>query len=142
MYRCIGEDIKNVTTKEECLSNIENKWENSIYNYDNLLNSLFTLFIISTKDGWVDQMYNGIDAVDVDKQPIENHNEYMAIFFIVYLLIVGFFVVNMFVGVIIDNFHKCREKQLEEDLIKKNSIKKNDNEKNLSSKLKISYFKD
>ena len=60
-------------------------------------------------------MYNGIDAVGVDMQPRKNHNEYMALFFIVYLLVVGFFVVNMFIGVIIDNFHRCREAQAEEE---------------------------
>lgn len=60
-------------------------------------------------------MYNGIDAVGVDMQPIQNNNEYMALFFIVYLLVVGFFVVNMFIGVIIDNFHRCREAQADEE---------------------------
>lgn len=60
-------------------------------------------------------MYNGIDAVGIDQQPIKNHNEYMASFFIFYLLVVGFFVVNMFIGVIIDNFHRCREAQAEEE---------------------------
>ncbi len=39
-------------------------------------------------------MYKGIDAVGVDMQPIENYNEYMAVFYITYLLVVGFFVVN------------------------------------------------
>ncbi len=60
-------------------------------------------------------MYNGIDAVGIDQQPQKNYNEYMALFFIVYLLVVGFFVVNMFIGVIIDNFHRCREAQAEEE---------------------------
>ena len=42
-------------------------------------------------------------------QPIENYNEWMIIFFISFLLLVGFFVLNMFVGVVVENFHKCRE---------------------------------
>ena len=29
---------------------------------------MLTLFVFSTKDGWVKLMYNGIDAVGVDKE--------------------------------------------------------------------------
>jgi len=39
----------------------------------------------------------------------------MLIYFISFLLIVGFFVINMFVGVVVENFHRCREQhELEE----------------------------
>ena len=30
--------------------------------------ALLTLFVFSTKDGWVTIMYDGIDAVGIDKQ--------------------------------------------------------------------------
>ena len=60
-------------------------------------------------------MYKGIDAVGIDMQPVKNNNEFMALFYVFYLLVVGFFVVNMFVGVIVDNFHKCRREQQEEE---------------------------
>ena len=130
----MGADIKHVKTRADCEANKENKWINAVYNYDNLFNSLFTLFIVSTKDGWVDVMYNGIDAVGVDMQPQENHNEYMAFFFIIYLLVVGFFVVNMFVGVIIDNFHKCREAQMEEEKERKKDKKLKNQEKEIIRK--------
>lgn len=32
----------------------------------------------------------------------------MLLYFISFLLIVSFFVLNMFVGVVVENFHKCR----------------------------------
>jgi len=35
------------------------------------LKALFTLFVFSTKDGWVSLMYDGIDAVGIDKQVIK-----------------------------------------------------------------------
>jgi voltage-dependent calcium channel T type alpha-1G len=56
-------------------------------------------------------MYSGIDAVGVDKQPIENYNEWMIVYFISFLILVGFFLFNTFVGVVIENFHKCRANQ-------------------------------
>jgi len=49
LYHCEGPDLANVTTKMDCLANPSNKWINSFQNYDNIINSLFTLFIISTR---------------------------------------------------------------------------------------------
>jgi len=70
-----------------------------------------SLFILISKDNWLDIMYSGIDAVGVDKQPIKNYNEWMIIYFITFLLFGGFFMFNTFVGVIIENFIKCRALQ-------------------------------
>ena len=52
-------------------------------------------------------------------QPQRDHNEWLILFFISFLLIVGFFVLNMFVGVVVENFHKCREEQAAEEQIRK-----------------------
>ena len=60
-------------------------------------------------------MYSGIDAVGVDKQPIENYNEWMIIYFILFLLLLGFFMFNTLVGVVIENFHKSRANQKAEE---------------------------
>ena len=48
-------------------------------------------------------------------QPIVNYNEWRLFYFISFLLLVGFFVLNMFVGVVVENFHKCRESQEKEE---------------------------
>ena len=74
-----------------------------------------SLFVMASKDGWVALMHQGIDAVGEGEQPQENYNEWRVIYFISFLLIVGFFVLNMFVGVVIENFHKCRANQLREE---------------------------
>ena len=73
------------------------------------------LFVLSSKDGWVNIMYTGLDAVGVDIQPIENYNEWRLLYFISFLLLVAFFVLNMFVGVVVENFHRCREEQEKEE---------------------------
>ena len=116
LYHCVGENIKHVVTKEDCIANPENQWTNSKHNFDNLGNALMSLFVLSSKDGWVDIMYSGIDAVGIDKQPIENYNEWMIIYFITFLLFAGFFLFNTFVGVVIENFHKCRAYQISEEI--------------------------
>ncbi|CAF4584182.1 unnamed protein product, partial [Rotaria sp. Silwood2] len=58
--------------------------------------ALLTLFVLSSKDGWVQIMYNTIDAVDVEMQPIRNYSEAKSIYFISFISIVSFFVLNMF----------------------------------------------
>lgn len=77
--------------------------------------ALMALFVLSSKDGWVNIMYTGLDAVGVDQQPVENYNEWRLLFFISFLLLVAFFVLNMFVGVVVENFHRCREEQEKEE---------------------------
>ena len=42
-------------------------------------------------------------------QPIKNYNPWAFLYFFSFLLIAGFVVINMVVGVIIDNFHRCRD---------------------------------
>uniref|UniRef100_A0A8B9CDT5 Calcium voltage-gated channel subunit alpha1 H n=1 Tax=Anser brachyrhynchus TaxID=132585 RepID=A0A8B9CDT5_9AVES len=113
-YYCDGPDVKNITTKTDC-TNARYKWVRRKYNFDNLGQALMSLFVLSSKDGWVNIMYDGLDAVGIDQQPIQNHNPWMLLYFISFLLIVSFFVLNMFVGVVVENFHKCRQHQEAEE---------------------------
>ncbi|XP_068605770.1 voltage-dependent T-type calcium channel subunit alpha-1H [Brachionichthys hirsutus] len=113
-YHCEGLDTKNVTNKSDCLQ-ASYRWIRRKYNFDNLIQALMSLFVLSCKDGWVNIMYDGLDAVGVDQQPVRNHNPWMLLYFISFLLIVSFFVLNMFVGVVVENFHKCRQDQEEEE---------------------------
>ncbi|KAM9494665.1 voltage-dependent T-type calcium channel subunit alpha-1H isoform 2-T2 [Clarias gariepinus] len=113
-YHCEGLDTKNITNKSDCLQ-AKYKWIRRKYNFDNLGQALMSLFVLSCKDGWVNIMYDGLDAVGVDQQPVRNHNPWMLLYFISFLLIVSFFVLNMFVGVVVENFHKCRQDQEEEE---------------------------
>uniref|UniRef100_UPI00358FD224 voltage-dependent T-type calcium channel subunit alpha-1H-like n=1 Tax=Myxine glutinosa TaxID=7769 RepID=UPI00358FD224 len=113
-YYCEPHDLKYIANKSECLQH-GNKWMRHKYNFDNVGQALMSLFVLASKDGWVNIMYNGLDAVAVDQQPVKNHNPWMLLYFISFLLIVSFFVLNMFVGVVVENFHKCRQQQEEEE---------------------------
>ncbi|XP_075240814.1 voltage-dependent T-type calcium channel subunit alpha-1G-like isoform X20 [Convolutriloba macropyga] len=115
-YHCKGPEVTTVTNKTECLTrHPDNQWLNKKYNFDNLPQALMSLFVLSSKDGWINIMYSGLDAVGVDKQPIKNYNEWRILYFISFLLLVGFFVLNMFVGVVVENFHKVRAAQQAEE---------------------------
>ena len=71
-YYCDGPDAAKgyIHNKTECLalSGNGNRWVNHKYNFDNLGQALMSLFVLSSKDGWVSIMYQGLDAVGVDQQ--------------------------------------------------------------------------
>ncbi|KAM8841779.1 voltage-dependent T-type calcium channel subunit alpha-1H-like [Synchiropus picturatus] len=113
-FYCDGPHLAHITNKTQCLD-AGHRWLRRKYNFDNLGQALMSLFVLSCKDGWVSIMYDGLDAVGVDQQPVRNNNPWMLLFFISFLLIVSFFVLNMFVGVVVENFHKCRQQQEEEE---------------------------
>ncbi|CAH1136170.1 unnamed protein product [Ceutorhynchus assimilis] len=117
-YHCIGENLTMIMTKDDCLQHGYD-WKNEKYNFDDLVQALMSLFVLSSRDGWVNIMYTGLDAVGVDKQPVTNFNEWRLLYFISFILLVGFFVLNMFVGVVVENFHRCREEQEKEERIRR-----------------------
>lgn len=118
-YHCEGINIKHVKNKSDCLAVHGNVWINRKYNFDDLGKALMSLFVLSSRDGWVNIMYTGLDAVGVDQQPVVNFNEWRLLYFISFILLVGFFVLNMFVGVVVENFHRCREEQEKEEKIRR-----------------------
>ena len=61
-----------------------------------------------TTEGWMSIMSNGIDATGIDLQPKENNNIYFALFFIAFMVVGSMLIVNLFVGVVIDNFNKIK----------------------------------
>ncbi|XP_066517733.1 voltage-dependent T-type calcium channel subunit alpha-1H isoform X3 [Hoplias malabaricus] len=140
-YHCEGFDTRNITNKSECLQ-AHYRWVRRKYNFDNLGQALMSLFVLSSKDGWVNIMYDGLDAVAVDQQPIRNHNPWMLLYFISFLLIVSFFVLNMFVGVVVENFHKCRQDQEEEEARLREEKRQRRLEKRRRKALQRPYYAD
>ena len=67
-FYCEGENIKGVKNKTDCLAIPGNAWINRKYNFDDLGKALMSLFVLSSRDGWVNIMYTGLDAVGVDQQ--------------------------------------------------------------------------
>lgn len=68
--------------------------------------ALLTFFEISTTEAWTEVMYAAVDATDEDMQPIREAHLARVWFFMLFMLIGSYLVMNLFVGVIIDNFNK------------------------------------
>lgn len=70
-----------------------------------------TFFEISTLEMWPDMMFAAIDAVGLDKQPVEKNSPFVSLLFVLYIFIVTFFIMNLFVSVIVDKFNEQIKKR-------------------------------
>ncbi|XP_061392202.1 sodium channel protein para isoform X25 [Musca vetustissima] len=85
-------------------------WENSAMNFDHVGNAYLCLFQVATFKGWIQIMNDAIDSREVDKQPIRETNIYMYLYFVFFIIFGSFFTLNLFIGVIIDNFNEQKKK--------------------------------
>lgn len=84
------------------------KWVKMNQNFDTIGSSVMTLFEISTTESWVDVMYTAVDARGPHKLPHRDENKYWSLFFIVFIIFGSFFILNLCVGVIIENFNRLK----------------------------------
>lgn len=82
----------------------ERVWERNAFHYDNVAKAMLTLFVVSTFEGWPGILYVSIDSHSEDIGPIHNYRPIVAIFYFIYIIIIAFFMVNIFVGFVIVTF--------------------------------------
>jgi hypothetical protein len=80
-------------------------WINQFFNFDNILSAMLTLFTMSTTEGWLEVMNNGVDSEGIDSNPRFENNLGWAALFIFFIVFGSFFILNLLVGVVIDNFN-------------------------------------
>uniref|UniRef100_A0A8C1LT40 Voltage-dependent L-type calcium channel subunit alpha n=1 Tax=Cyprinus carpio TaxID=7962 RepID=A0A8C1LT40_CYPCA len=134
MFACIGvqlfkgklyycTDPLQTTHVQNSLHDMEvhqRKWVNSDFNFDNVLNGMLALFTISTFEGWPEILYKAIDSNAVDTGPLYNNRVGISIFFIIYIIIIAFFMMNIFVGFVIVTFQKQGEQEYKDCELDKN----------------------
>uniref|UniRef100_A0A4W6EST6 Sodium channel protein n=1 Tax=Lates calcarifer TaxID=8187 RepID=A0A4W6EST6_LATCA len=103
-----------VNNKTECLTLIndnftEVRWKNLKVNYDNVGMGYLSL-LQATFKGWMDIMYAAVDSREVESQPMYEDNLYMYLYFVCFIIFGSFFTLNLFIGVIIDNFNQQKAK--------------------------------
>ena len=57
------------------------------------------MFKLALTEGWLDIMWNAVDA----------HGEYWSLFFIMFIFMGSFFLLNLFDGIVIDNYYREKE---------------------------------
>lgn len=96
-------------------------------NFDHVGKAYLCLFQVATFKGWIQIMNDAIDSREVGtlvftirlgtlvlfqlhKQPIRETNIYMYLYFVFFIIFGSFFTLNLFIGVIIDNFNEQKKK--------------------------------
>ncbi|XP_077940457.1 sodium channel protein type 4 subunit alpha B [Gasterosteus aculeatus] len=120
-YHCFNETSaemflpEDVNNRSECIALIkanftEVRWKNIKVNYDNVGMGYLSLLQVATFKGWMDIMYAAVDSRDVESQPLYEANLYMYLYFVIFIIFGSFFTLNLFIGVIIDNFNQQKSK--------------------------------
>ncbi|XP_035136356.3 voltage-dependent L-type calcium channel subunit alpha-1S isoform X1 [Callithrix jacchus] len=96
------------------------EWVHSDFHFDNVLSAMMSLFTVSTFEGWPQLLYKAIDSNGEDVGPIYNNRVEMAIFFIIYIILIAFFMMNIFVGFVIVTFQEQGETEYKNCELDKN----------------------
>ncbi|KAM7176582.1 sodium channel protein type 5 subunit alpha-like [Macrochelys suwanniensis] len=110
---------KTIRSKSDCTDNNGTQkiyWTNVKVNFDNVGSGYLALLQVATFKGWTDIMYAAVDSRGREKQPQKEHNLYMYLYFVVFIIFGSFFTLNLFVGVIIDNFNQQKKKISRQDI--------------------------
>ncbi|XP_077956398.1 voltage-dependent L-type calcium channel subunit alpha-1C isoform X1 [Gasterosteus aculeatus] len=95
-------------------------WKNNDFNFDNVLQGMMALFAVSTFEGWPELLYRAIDSHTEDVGPVYNYRVVISIFFIIYIIIIAFFMMNIFVGFVIVTFQEQGEQEYKNCELDKN----------------------
>ena len=71
-------------------------------------------------------MYNAIDSSGVNMGPVRDSNQVAAIYFILYMVIITFCLLNLFVGFVIVTFQKVGVKRFKEADLDRNQVRKSE----------------
>ncbi|AWP04538.1 Sodium channel protein [Scophthalmus maximus] len=115
-----------VNNKSECLAMNDTQfyWTKVKVNFDNVGLGYLSLLQVATFKGWMEIMHAAVDSRGVEEQPIREINLYMYIYFVVFIIFGSFFTLNLFIGVIIDNFNQQKRKMSGQDIFMTEEQKK------------------
>ncbi|XP_050686137.1 muscle calcium channel subunit alpha-1-like isoform X28 [Eriocheir sinensis] len=95
-------------------------WERNSFHFDNVAKAMLTLFTVSTFEGWPGLLYVSIDSNTEDMGPVHNYRPMVAVYYIIYIIIIAFFMVNIFVGFVIVTFQNEGEQEYKNCCLDKN----------------------
>ena len=84
-------------------------WMNQDINFDDIFQSIVTLFVLSTFEGWPNYVFNFVDADKIGDDgenlgPEMNGNRFFMLYFMFFMFIGSMFLINLFVGVVQLNY--------------------------------------
>ncbi|XP_050528815.1 muscle calcium channel subunit alpha-1-like isoform X2 [Daktulosphaira vitifoliae] len=98
----------------------DRKWEANSFHFDDVAKAMLTLFTVSTFEGWPSLLQTSMDSNEEDRGPIHNYRPIVAAYYIIYIIIIAFFMVNIFVGFVIVTFQNEGEQEYKNCELDKN----------------------
>ncbi|KAJ3640021.1 hypothetical protein Zmor_003343 [Zophobas morio] len=98
----------------------DRNWETNDFHFDNVAKAMLSLFTVSTFEGWPNLLYVSIDSNQENGGRIHNYRPIVAAYYIIYIIIIAFFMVNIFVGFVIVTFQNEGEQEYKNCELDKN----------------------
>ncbi|XP_048511904.1 muscle calcium channel subunit alpha-1 isoform X10 [Athalia rosae] len=99
---------------------INRSWSRYKFHFDDVAKAMLTLFTVSTFEGWPTLLHVSIDSNEENYGPIHNFRPIVAAYYIIYIIIIAFFMVNIFVGFVIVTFQNEGEQEYKNCELDKN----------------------
>ena len=91
-------------TNDESFPNGQLEWEKPGIHFDSAPMAMLALFQVATFEGWMEVMEAATDARNIGDQPETDANLAAYWYFMIFILVGAFFILNLIVGVIIESF--------------------------------------
>jgi len=113
-WYCTDDSVASV---KQCIGNFTDgdgavamrEWKNKPLNFDNVLNAQLTLFEVASLEIWLDVMYAAMDVPEkLGEQPQRDQSWAWALYFVVFIVVGSFLMMNLFVGAVVDNFNRIK----------------------------------
>jgi hypothetical protein len=112
----INNEFITLETRDDCLNASvvlggDCNWADELYNFNDVFQSVHSLFVLATMSGWNDIMYNAIDTNGLGNLPHENEKPQVALYFVICIVVCAFFSLNLIISVVVDNFQRIKNEQ-------------------------------
>ena len=121
MYYC-----NTVNMPDEVAAKIKSEWDCYDYggewlvygaNFDNVGMAMLTMFTMMTTEGWNGVLWLAVDATEIHQVPTRDNSPAFICFFIAFLIFGSLFILNLFVGVVLNTFSQEKDKLSHNNLL-------------------------
>lgn len=86
------------------------QWKDA-FNFDNVAEAMMSLYVIGTGDNWPDFMYRAIGDKNKGQLIGQDAEPVAAAYFVVYVMLTTFFLMNLFIGLLIDKYQEAKKQE-------------------------------
>jgi hypothetical protein len=79
-------------------------WQSYPLNFDTVPQGMLTLLVVSSLNNWDQLMYQTMDSTGPDSAPVKYTTPAAAYFYLTFILVCAFFLMNFLIGILFLNF--------------------------------------